>query len=408
MLSLFYSTSDIKIAKNVHLTVLKPESGRQTILVKGKLGQFLIEWNRLGMNVKKSPKSNGIHYKTMLWPFDEGVASSDLAKKRRRHVEFSKETPHIFERRHIFFKESEGKLIIKDTALSSSPSSFFSGYPISDPQKVDLSNYWISTWPRKIENGFGISDSKLKVGFSCPFNVVSEKTNSKKEVVASQKESFHNVESLREIGLTRKEYYNRYRGKLLSFARQLRSSMKGITQGYTLNLRLEGVGFEAKGLTVDITIQENLKRSLIEELDNNSKTSEIEDRIHGMKKKSWSNRRKKSVNLFKVSTVSKKDSLEIKKKKESLYDFDNECGDQLKVLKFNLGRSHSLVYQIPWKTVTISKDILMSTGIISIFSISLAEATQVAADIRRYRKVEAYKGKGIKFDGEVFTSKKEK
>jgi hypothetical protein len=43
MLSLFYSTSDIKIAKNVHLTVLKPESGRQTILVKGKLGQFLIE-----------------------------------------------------------------------------------------------------------------------------------------------------------------------------------------------------------------------------------------------------------------------------------------------------------------------------------------------------------------------------
>jgi ribosomal protein L6P/L9E len=116
--------------------------------------------------------------------------------------------------------------------------------------------------------------------------VVSEKTNFKKEVVASQKESFHNVESLREIGLTRKEYYNRYRGKLLSFARQLRSSMKGITQGYTLNLRLEGVGFEAKGLTVDVTIQENIKQSLIEELNNNSKTSEIEDRIHGMKKKS--------------------------------------------------------------------------------------------------------------------------
>jgi len=50
----------------------------------------------------------------------------------------------------------------------------------------------------------------------------------------------------------------------------------------------------------------------------------------------------------------------------------------------------------------------MSTGIISIFSISLSEATQVAADIRSYRKIEAYKGKGIKFDGEVFTSKKEK
>jgi ribosomal protein L6P/L9E len=51
---------------------------------------------------------------------------------------------------------------------------------------------------------------------------------------------------------------------------------------------------------------------------------------------------------------------------------------------------------------------LSSTGIISIFSISLLAATQVAADIRSYRKVEAYKGKGIKFDNEIFVSKKEK
>ena len=85
-----------------------------------------------------------------------------------------------------------------------------------------------------------------------------------------------------------------------------------------------------------------------------------------------------------------------------------DCKDQLKVLQLNLGKSHSLFYEIPWRTVTISKDILRSTGIISIFSISLPCATQTAADIRRYAKVEAYKGKGISFDGDIFISKKEK
>ena len=44
-MSFFYSTADVKLNKNVHLTVFKPSSKSQTILVKGKLGQFKLEWN---------------------------------------------------------------------------------------------------------------------------------------------------------------------------------------------------------------------------------------------------------------------------------------------------------------------------------------------------------------------------
>jgi ribosomal protein L6P/L9E len=51
---------------------------------------------------------------------------------------------------------------------------------------------------------------------------------------------------------------------------------------------------------------------------------------------------------------------------------------------------------------------LNSTGIVSIFSISLLKATQVANEIIRYRKTEVYKGKGISLDTTIFLSKKER
>lgn len=74
-------------------------------------------------------------------------------------------------------------------------------------------------------------------------------------------------------------------------------------------------------------------------------------------------------------------------------------------LRFNLGKSHKSVYKIPLQYVTISNNILKSTGILSISSISLLKLTEVVSEIKRYRKVEPYKGKGILLEGEKFISK---
>jgi hypothetical protein len=40
MLSLFYKALEIRTLKGANLTIFKPNSGQQVILIKGKLGQY--------------------------------------------------------------------------------------------------------------------------------------------------------------------------------------------------------------------------------------------------------------------------------------------------------------------------------------------------------------------------------
>jgi len=77
------------------------------------------------------------------------------------------------------------------------------------------------------------------------------------------------------------------------------------------------------------------------------------------------------------------------------------------VLSFYLGKSHNLLYEIPLNSITISKEILKTTGIISIVSTHLNYASQIAATIKNYKKPDPYKGKGISFENFTFISKKE-
>ena len=401
-MSFFYSTADVKLNKNVHLTVFKPSSKSQTILVKGKLGQFKLEWNLQSFlekiqtenqdkSKKKSLEKGNQLLKTqrgMSWLFTEGEPNDDL-NKDIDSGKVSNDIPHQFVRKHFIFhksKNGKGNGTIEDRKFSSNPSSSYLGYPLPKSKRnKDLENYWISTWPKKVVSGTQPIDpaetgkenhsslqinnkkkdgerkqkggvTKLKIGFIYPSGSKKESINQSIPLSATSSKDLENRNSWIEKGKNRN----------LSFARQLRNCMKGVTQGFTINLKLEGVGFEAKL---------------------------VDDEDFFNKKKSPPALGREGTNFL------GQDIGEILR---------NDCKDQLKVLQLNLGKSHSLFYEIPWRTVTISKDILRSTGIISIFSISLVCATQTAADIRRYGKVEAYKGKGISFDGDIFISKKEK
>ena len=77
---------------------------------------------------------------------------------------------------------------------------------------------------------------------------------------------------------------------------------------------------------------------------------------------------------------------------------------QGKNLKLQLGYSHDVDYAVP-EGITITTP---DQTTVNISGIDKQKVGQVAAEIRRWRKPEPYKGKGIKYDGEFIFRKEGK
>ncbi|MCC2975361.1 50S ribosomal protein L6 [Sphingomonas sp. PL-96] len=77
---------------------------------------------------------------------------------------------------------------------------------------------------------------------------------------------------------------------------------------------------------------------------------------------------------------------------------------QGKVLKLQLGYSHDVNFDIPEGIEVKTPD----QTTVEISGIDKQKVGQVAAEIRRWRKPEPYKGKGIKYDGEFIFRKEGK
>jgi len=77
---------------------------------------------------------------------------------------------------------------------------------------------------------------------------------------------------------------------------------------------------------------------------------------------------------------------------------------QGKVLKLQLGYSHDIDYQIPEGIEVKTPD----NTTVEISGIDKQKVGQVAAEIRKWRKPEPYKGKGIKYRGEYIFRKEGK
>ena len=80
------------------------------------------------------------------------------------------------------------------------------------------------------------------------------------------------------------------------------------------------------------------------------------------------------------------------------------AASQGKVLKLQLGYSHDVNYEIP-EGVTIKTP---DQTTVEISGTDKQQVGQVAAEIRRWRKPEPYKGKGIKYRGEYIFRKEGK
>ncbi|MGQ9846095.1 MAG: 50S ribosomal protein L6 [Bacteroidales bacterium] len=80
-----------------------------------------------------------------------------------------------------------------------------------------------------------------------------------------------------------------------------------------------------------------------------------------------------------------------------------EANGQL--LTLSLGYSHDIIFEMPKEIKVTAVTERRSNPIITLTSIDKQLVGQVAAKIRSYRKPEPYKGKGIKFVGEVLRRK---
>ncbi len=75
------------------------------------------------------------------------------------------------------------------------------------------------------------------------------------------------------------------------------------------------------------------------------------------------------------------------------------------VLELSLGFSHNIVFELPIEIKVDTKTERSKNPIITLTSYDKQLLGQVAAKIRSLRKPEPYKGKGVKFQGEILRKK---
>lgn len=78
---------------------------------------------------------------------------------------------------------------------------------------------------------------------------------------------------------------------------------------------------------------------------------------------------------------------------------------QGKILELSLGHSHSIFFEIPSELAVTAETLKGKNPVVTLEGIDKQLIGQVAAKIRALRKVEPYKGKGVRFVGEKIRRK---
>ena len=92
-------------------------------------------------------------------------------------------------------------------------------------------------------------------------------------------------------------------------------------------------------------------------------------------------------------------------KKLELVGVGYKASNQGNLLDLSLGYSHNIIFEIPKELKVATAQEKGKNPIITLESIDKQLFGQVAAKIRSLRKPEPYKGKGVKFEGEVLRRK---
>ena len=92
-------------------------------------------------------------------------------------------------------------------------------------------------------------------------------------------------------------------------------------------------------------------------------------------------------------------------KKLELVGVGYKAANQGNLLDLSLGYSHNIVFEIPKELTVATAQEKGKNPMITLESIDKQLLGQVCAKIRSLRKPEPYKGKGVKFEGEVLRRK---
>ena len=82
-----------------------------------------------------------------------------------------------------------------------------------------------------------------------------------------------------------------------------------------------------------------------------------------------------------------------------------KAANQGNVLDLALGYSHNIIFEVPQELTVVTATEKGKNPIISLEGIDKQLIGQVAAKLRSLRKPEPYKGKGVKYVGEILRRK---
>jgi len=167
-----------------------------------------------------------------------------------------------------------------------------------------------------------------------------------------------------------------------------------IPSGVTINVNSDNV-VEVKGP----------KGTLIQQLDRDMEVT-IEDGTLELKRPTEQKRHKAMHGLYRslISNMVEGVTNGYKKSLE-LVGVGFKAANQGNILELNLGYSHSIYFQIPSELVISTEMAKGKNPTVHLEGVDKQLVGHVAAEIKALRKTEPYKGKGIRFVGEVIRRK---
>lgn len=164
----------------------------------------------------------------------------------------------------------------------------------------------------------------------------------------------------------------------------------------------QGVEVTVKGTTVDV---KGAKGNLTREIDSEF-TVAVEDGVLTVKRPTDQKRHKALHGLYRALINNMVVGVSEGYKKElELVGVGYKAAAQGQVLEMNLGYSHNIFMEVP-KEVKVSAETQKGKNpIVTLESTDKELVGEVAAKIRSLRKIEPYKGKGVRFVGEIIRRK---
>lgn len=135
-------------------------------------------------------------------------------------------------------------------------------------------------------------------------------------------------------------------------------------------------------------------------------TCELEDGVLNLKRPTDQKRHKSMHGLYRALVNNMVEGVSSGYKKDlELVGVGYKAAVQNNILELNLGYSHSIYFAVPDEIKISAETAKGKNPLVTIEGVDKQLVGQIAAKIKSFRKVEPYKGKGIRFVGEQIRRK---